>query len=243
MDKISFINVNNCNIPIEIKNIKNSKSVRIYIKNNKVIISKSKYIPTKRALEFLNKNKNKVYNMYLKEKSNSIENVLNNDLDIFYRGKLIKLKCVYIENKKIKIEFSDNQIIIYIFKELSNEEKIEYIKKYLRKEFKKRLDVILYERLEYYSKLMNLKYSDYSIKSMSTRFGSCNVKTRKLNFNINLIFMPQNVMDSVIVHELSHIKYKGHDNNFYSFVYKYIPNYRECDKWLKCNDKYLRLLQ
>ena len=90
---------------------------------------------------------------------------------------------------------------------------------------------------------MNLEYSEYSIKSMSTRFGSCNVKTRKLNFNTNLIFMPQEVMDSVVVHELSHIKYKGHDDNFYSFVYRYIPNYRECDKWLKCNDKYLRLLQ
>ena len=243
MDKnTNFININNCDIPIEIKSMKNSKSVKIYIKGGKVIISKSKYISTKRALDFLNENIDKVYDMYLKETQNGINTLLGNELDILYQGKSIKLKCRNIEEKKIKIEFLENEIIIYIYKDMSDEEKMEYIKKYLTKEFKKRLDTVLYDRLEYYSKLMNIEYFGYSIKSMSTRFGSCNVKTRKLNFNINLIFMPQYVMDSVIVHELSHIKYKGHNEDFYNFVYRYIPNYKECDKWLKDNNMYLKIL-
>lgn len=242
VDKNGFVNINNCNIPLEIKNVKNSKSVKIYIKSGKIIISKSKYISTRRALEFFDKNKDKVYDMYLKEISNSIDNLMEGDLEILYKGKLTNLKCANIEDKKVKIEFLNDEIIIYIFKELSNQEKVENIKKILKKELKNRLDVILYERLEYYSKLMNIEYLGYSIKSMSTRYGSCNVKTKKLNFNINLIFTPQMVLDSVVVHELSHIKYKGHDKNFYSLVYRYIPNYKECDKWLKQNEKYLKLL-
>ena len=225
MDKINFININNCNIPVGMKNVKNSKSVKIYIKCGKIIISKSKYISNKRALDFLYDSKEKVYDMYLKETKNGIEGVLNNDLDILYKGKLIKLRCKNIEDKKIKIDFLENEIIIYIYKDISEEQKIEYIKKYLKKEFKKELNTILYEKLEYYSKLMNLKYAGYSIKAMSTRFGSCNTKTKKLNFNINLIFMKEEVLDSIIVHELSHIVYANHSDSFYSLVYKYSKNY------------------
>jgi len=242
VDNINFININNCNIPVEIKNVKNSKSVKIYIKCGKIIISKSKHISSKRALDFLYNSKEKVYNMYLKEKQNGIEGIINSDLDILYKGKLIKLRCKAIEDKKIKIDFLENEIIIYIYKDISEEEKIAIIKKYLIKVLKKELNTILYEKLEYYSKLMNLEYAGYSIKSMSTRFGSCNTKTKKLNFNINLIFMNEEVMDSIIVHELSHIVYANHSDKFYSLVYKYSKNYDMCHNWLKENNNYLKLL-
>ena len=49
--------------------------------------------------------------------------------------------------------------------------------------------------------------------------------------------LPEDKIDAIIVHELSHMTYSNHSDKFYSLVQKYIPNYFEIDKWLKKNVK------
>lgn len=49
--------------------------------------------------------------------------------------------------------------------------------------------------------------------------------------------LPEYVIDAIIVHELCHLKYKNHSKEFYELVSKYIPNYKDIDKWLKINGK------
>ena len=47
--------------------------------------------------------------------------------------------------------------------------------------------------------------------------------------------LPENIIDGIIVHELCHIIYPNHSNNFYKLVRKYMPDYDEINKWLKKN--------
>jgi len=49
--------------------------------------------------------------------------------------------------------------------------------------------------------------------------------------------LPKDKVDAIIVHELCHMKHKNHNKEFYGLVSKYIPNYKEIDKWLKVNGK------
>ena len=49
--------------------------------------------------------------------------------------------------------------------------------------------------------------------------------------------LPEKAIDAVIVHELCHIIHPNHSKNFYELVEKYIPNYKEIDKYLKRNNK------
>ena len=44
--------------------------------------------------------------------------------------------------------------------------------------------------------------------------------------------LPEDKVDAIIVHELCHMKYKYHNKQFYDLVEKYIPDYKEIDKWL-----------
>ena len=43
------------------------------------------------------------------------------------------------------------------------------------------------------------------------------------------------VLDSVIVHELAHRKHMDHSKQFYEEVLKVFPDYHKWDKWLKDN--------
>lgn len=91
---------------------------------------------------------------------------------------------------------------------------------------------VIPERVEYYARLINVSYGKITIRNQRSRWGSCSSKGN-LNFNCLLMLVPQEVIDSVIVHELCHRKHMNHSKAFYSEVYRVSPDYDRWDKWLK----------
>jgi len=99
-------------------------------------------------------------------------------------------------------------------------------------ELKKRAREIIPDRVAYYSELTNLKPTAIKITSAKKRFGSCSGKN-SLCFSYLLMRYPQKAIDYVVLHEIAHIKHKNHSKQFYSFIEKYMPDYKERDKMLK----------
>lgn len=91
---------------------------------------------------------------------------------------------------------------------------------------------VIPERVEYYSRLMNLYPTDVKITSAKKRFGSCNGKN-SLCFSYFLMKYPTEAVDYVVVHELAHIKHHNHSKDFYKLIKKYLPDYKERESLLK----------
>ena len=87
-------------------------------------------------------------------------------------------------------------------------------------------------KVEYYSKIMNVTVGRVTIRNQKTRWGSCSFKGN-VNFNYNLYYMPEELLDYVVVHELSHRKYMNHSQSFWCEVEKYCPEYKLCRRRLK----------
>ena len=92
-------------------------------------------------------------------------------------------------------------------------------------------DKFLY-KIKYYAGIMGVNYKKVTVKNQKTRCGSCSSKGN-LNFNYKLYFLPDRLMDYVIVHELAHLRHMNHSEAFWKEVEKYYPNYKECRKELK----------
>jgi predicted metal-dependent hydrolase len=43
---------------------------------------------------------------------------------------------------------------------------------------------------------------------------------------------PQDVIDYIVLHELCHLKIKGHSHHYWNLVYRYMPNYQDKIEWL-----------
>ena len=95
-------------------------------------------------------------------------------------------------------------------------------------------------RVAYYAPLIGVKYSRVTIRKQHTRWGSCSAK-RNLRFNCLLMLTPPEVIDSVVVHELCHLKEMNHSQRFYHEVLKVYPDYRKWDKWLKENGRMIMM--
>jgi predicted metal-dependent hydrolase len=90
---------------------------------------------------------------------------------------------------------------------------------------------ILAERLPVISKKLDLHYNKVSIKSQTSRWGSCS-KKRNLNFNLLLAAVPIKVIDYVITHELIHLVELNHSKRFWSLVGSAYPEYKKYREWL-----------
>lgn len=58
-------------------------------------------------------------------------------------------------------------------------------------------------------------YNRVSIRNQRTRWGSCSAKNN-ISLNINLVRLPDELMDYVILHELVHTRIKNHRREFWA---------------------------
>ena len=94
------------------------------------------------------------------------------------------------------------------------------------------------ERVRHYSAMLGVHPGKITIRNQRTRWGSCSAKGN-LNFNCILMLAPPEVIDSVIVHELCHLKEMNHSERFYREVLRICPEYYKWHRWLKENQSSL----
>ena len=99
---------------------------------------------------------------------------------------------------------------------------------------------VIPQRAAIYADRLGVKFGRITIRCQKTRWGSCTA-AGNLNFNCLLMLAPQEVLDSVIVHELCHRLHPNHSRSFYAEVRRIFPDYDRCDRWLKENGQSLLL--
>lgn len=92
----------------------------------------------------------------------------------------------------------------------------------------------IYESLRKFAPQMGVTYGRVTIRCQKSRWGSCS-GTGNLNFNCLLALAPREVLDYVVVHELSHRKHMDHSAAFWQEVERILPDYRQRRAWLTQN--------
>lgn len=115
-------------------------------------------------------------------------------------------------------------------------EKLEYFKKHPGtvlhengrglKEYKNEALKLACARLDYYNQFYGFKYKKISIRSQTTRWGSCS-KEGNLSFNYQIALLHPSLSDYIVVHELCHLGEFNHSPKFWKLVERAIPNHKE----------------
>ena len=70
-------------------------------------------------------------------------------------------------------------------------------------------------------------------RRMTSRWGSCNLKTRQITLNTRLAEYPPTALKAVLYHEVTHLLCPDHSKRFYGELLKRCPKYREWTEVLK----------
>jgi predicted metal-dependent hydrolase len=149
----------------------------------------------------------------------------------FKKGKLIVKAPYLVTNWTINNFVKKNENWIRLQKEKQEKSLIDPEK---IPEYKKNAKNYIVPRVNELAEKFGFDYNKIRITSASTRWGSCS-SMRNLNFSYRLILIPKEVIDYVIIHELCHLRHMNHSKKFWTEVEKYMPTYKEKEKWLKKN--------
>lgn len=62
------------------------------------------------------------------------------------------------------------------------------------------------------------------LRNMKSQWGNCRWRQRLITFNLQLARVPHELVDYIIVHELSHLKVQNHSRAFHERVQLFIPD-------------------
>lgn len=97
-----------------------------------------------------------------------------------------------------------------------------------RAEAKRILPVRLAELAEKYS----FTYNQVRIKHNVSNWGSCSRKGN-INLNLNLVRIPEDLRDYVLLHELCHLRHPDHGPGFHALLETLCPEHRQKEKELR----------
>ncbi len=109
------------------------------------------------------------------------------------------------------------------------------IKRYDRKHYLENKEIarkLVTEKVECWNKMYGFDIKKIAVRSQKERWGSCS-SLGNLNFNYKIIFLPNDLQDYIVVHEICHLKELNHSPRFWTLVAKAIPGYLDCKRALK----------
>ena len=90
----------------------------------------------------------------------------------------------------------------------------------------------LVTRLDYISKRTGLRFKGAFVKRQRTRWASCS-RRGIVSLNAKLLFLPSEIVDYVMIHELCHVIEMNHSKQFWTLLAHHCRGYRELDGRLR----------
>lgn len=80
--------------------------------------------------------------------------------------------------------------------------------------------------IKHWEEVMGVKSKKLAYSNMTSRWGSCNPQTGRICINIQLARYPRECLEYIVVHELCHLKERGHGPRFKALMDEHLPNWR-----------------
>jgi hypothetical protein len=74
---------------------------------------------------------------------------------------------------------------------------------------------------------LNVKVARYFLQRMKTKWGSCNHRAGNIRLNTELAKKPKDLLEYVIVHEMTHLREPTHSERFTAILQEHYPTWRE----------------
>lgn len=209
-----FIDIDGKQVEVIIVKKKGNKNTYLRVKEDlKLYVTTSSFVSDRKIKSIIDENMSSVIKMY--QKQNCKQELKK---DFYYLGK----KYDFVKMNSKDVVLGENKIFVP-----SNFEEEKWLKKQALSIFQ--------ERLDYWYSCFNRKipYPSLTIRKMTSRWGVCNSKLKRVTLNLELIKKDISCLDYVIVHELSHFVEMNHSDRFWKVVGENYPNYKEIRKIMK----------
>lgn len=124
-------------------------------------------------------------------------------------------------HRKAQATIQDDCIILQSHGDLTIEQKIKLLDDFYRTEIQK----IMPNLISQWESKIQVQSSEWRLKKMKTRWGSCNTRVKRIWLNIELAKYPLECLEYVLVHELVHLLERSHNHRFKALMTMFLPEW------------------
>lgn len=146
----------------------------------------------------------------------------------FFFGKRFILEVIEVE-KKPQVKIVDECLILQVRPHSTKKIRQKIIDQFYRAELKK----LIPQFIEKWQEEMDVKVAQFGIKKMKTRWGTCNIRARRIWLNLDLAKTPLDCLEYIIIHEMNHLLERKHTKRFHALMDKFYPTWRDSKIKLK----------
>lgn len=216
-------------IPYNVIQTKRKKTLQIFIEKDRVEVRAPESKDISEIRQLLKNKSSWIFNSQLKLKERKTD-IVSSKNSFLYLGKNIKYTVNTLQ-KNEKLELKNNSFQLFTKSKSLPKKKIK--KMYFDWLLQKHTQYVE-KKINYFAKILNVQPQGFQIKDMKTKWGSVTISGH-IHLNSHLLKTPRKIIDYVILHELAHLKIKGHRHNFWVYLEKFMPDYEKRKKWLEKN--------
>jgi len=141
----------------------------------------------------------------------------------YFLGKRYLLDVIYGSSKyQVVLKHSVIEIHVRVNTSVENRQKL------LSEWYREQLHSVVQEFIPKWEHRIGVKVDSWKIKKMRTKWGSCNTDKKSVLLNLNLAMTPVECIEYIVVHELVHLLERHHNDNFQTYMNRYLPDWKQC---------------
>ena len=141
---------------------------------------------------------------------------------VYFLGRKYKLELTYKDEAPKVFIKGKTKIILQTRPNATVDKKAEVFNDWLRQELKP----IITELVTVWKTKLKVQVKSWQIKEMKTKWGTCNNRNKTILFNLELAKKPIACIEYVVVHELTHLIERTHNEHFINVLDTNLPKWR-----------------
>lgn len=206
--------------------------IRVYPPDGRVVVSAPYRMADKAIRDFLSSKKS-----WLQKQHKRLMNFeqeppkqFENGESHMYAGERYLLKLIK-GTDKISVRLYDGSIIMALDRTYDRETREKIMDAWYRHALKGKIPGLR----EKWEEKMQLNVSEVRIRKMKTKWGTCNIKDRRIWLSLELAKYPDSILEFIFVHEMVHLLERKHNKRFYKLMDKFLPDWKERKKMISFN--------
>lgn len=216
--------INNIEIELTKKNIKNLH-LSVHPPDGRVKISAPQYMDTDTIrlfaiskLSWIRKQQKKFINQERQPEREYVSGESH-----YFLGQRYLLNVIYTNKRKQGVEIRNKKYIdLYVRENTPKYLRERAMTEWYRRELKKLIPTIIAK----WEPIIGVGVNEFGVKKMKTRWGSCNPKAKRIWLNLELVKKSPTCIEYVVVHEMTHLLERKHNERFIAYMDKFLPNWR-----------------
>lgn len=119
------------------------------------------------------------------------------------------------------VEIEGGRLLLYVHAGTDADTRLELLQRWQREQLRERIPSLI----DTWQQIVGRSVNRWSIRRMKTKWGSCNRETGHLWFNLELAGKHPDLLEYIVVHEMTHLIERGHGERFTQLMDQFMPDW------------------